>query len=70
MFCLGLVSFEAKKWWKVMGHKAEKNDVLNADFCKFLESLHSLTSTSASIERMSSTFGLVCVAVAYQKEHS
>ncbi|KAG8172922.1 hypothetical protein JTE90_029612 [Oedothorax gibbosus] len=26
-------SFEAKKWWKVMAHKAEKNDVLNTDFC-------------------------------------
>lgn len=52
-------SIEAKKWWKLMGCKSEKNDLLNTDFCKFLEDLHNITSTSASIERIFSTFGLV-----------
>lgn len=52
-------SVESKKWWKIMACKSEKNDLLNTDFCKFVEDLHSTTSTSASIERIFSTFGLV-----------
>lgn len=60
MFSKNVVeSIEARKWWKVMFRKAEKNPHLNSDFCKFLEDLHSITSTSASIERIFSTFGLV-----------
>ena len=34
-------------------------ELINGDFCKFLEELYSITSTSASIEHIFSLFGLI-----------
>ena len=39
--------------------KAEKNELINDDFCKYLERMHLITSTSGTIECVFSLFGLV-----------
>ena len=44
--------------------KAEKNELIVVDFCKFIEELHPITSTSAPIQIFPS-FGLV-----WQKLHN
>lgn len=48
------------KWWKIMAKKAEKSATpLNKEFCNFMAILNSLPASSASVERLFSTFGFV-----------
>ena len=52
-------SFEPKNWWEMVTCKAEKNELINGNFGKFLEGLYSITTISASIEHIFSLFRLV-----------
>lgn len=53
------------KWWKLVGKKIDKMEVTEATnklpqgFCSFFASLHTCPASSASIERLFSTFGIV-----------
>lgn len=47
------------KWWKLMERKTAKNSKLPSDFCSFFGSLLSCPPSSAGIERLFSTFGIV-----------
>lgn len=51
--------FPAKKWWNLMKMKTSKMQTLPTDFCDFFIKLHSCPPSSASIERIFSTYGLV-----------
>jgi len=54
-----LNEFKTVQWWRIMEKKCDKIDNVPNDFCKFLISLHSCPVSSASIERIFSTYGLV-----------
>ena len=54
-----ITTFKAAKWWKVVETKCAKLDKLPEGFCKFFQQLHSVPCSSASIERLFSTFGLI-----------
>ena len=54
-----VAAFSASKWWLVMEKKAEKYNALLADFCRLMRGLHCAPSSSASLERIFSTFGHV-----------
>lgn len=51
--------FSPPKWWKLMEVKSSKKGNLPKEFCSFMKSLSSCPASSASIERIFSTFGLV-----------
>lgn len=60
LFSENIVSqFSASKWWEILKEKVQKNNKLDSDFCSFFQSLHSVPSSSASIERIFSTFGFI-----------
>ena len=52
-------TFSAGKWWQVMEKKAEKSRLIPVEFCQLMRGLHSAPSSSASLERIFSTFGHV-----------
>jgi len=54
-----LGTFSASKWWLIVQKKTEKNGKLPLEFCKLMQGLHSAPASSASLERVFSTFGLV-----------
>ncbi|CAI6376424.1 unnamed protein product [Macrosiphum euphorbiae] len=54
-----LKEFKTVQWWRIMEKKCDKIENVPNDFCKFLISLHSCPASSASIERIFSTYGLV-----------
>lgn len=58
MFVENLVKdIDGKKWWTIMSKHAEKlGDQNFVDFCQFLAKLHGAPASSASIERIFSTF--------------
>jgi hypothetical protein len=49
------------KWWQLIGIREKKatGNKLPTGFCSFMVSLHSCPSSSGSIERIFSSFGLV-----------
>lgn len=49
----------AKKWWKILNAKNEKTSKLPENFCNFFISLLSCPASSASIERIFSSYGLI-----------
>lgn len=50
----------AHKWWKVMSTRSRcNNEESKHDMCIFFSKLHSCPASSAAIERIFSTFGLV-----------
>ena len=52
--------FTPARWWKIVKAKSEKSTgMASPDFCTFMEELSSLPASSASVERVFSTFGLV-----------
>lgn len=51
--------FSARKWWAHIKIRAEKAGCPSLDFCDFMIGLHSAPSSSASLERIFSTFGHV-----------
>lgn len=52
-------NFSPAKWWKIIGKKTEKSEKLPVGFCDFFWALHCTPASSASIERVFSTYGLV-----------
>jgi len=54
-----LKEFKTIQWWHIMEKKCDKIENVLNDVCKFLISLHSCPASSASIERIFSTYGLV-----------
>jgi len=54
-----IATFSASKWWQLMQKKTEKTNRLPAEFCHLMMGLHSAPSSSASLERVFSTFGLI-----------
>jgi len=52
-----VAAFSASKWWLVMEKKAGKCNALLVDFCRLMRGLQSAPSSSASLERIFSTFG-------------
>ena len=53
-------SMTAKKWWKFVKMKAEKQgDSDHTQFADFMTRLHSCPSSSASLERWFSSLGFV-----------
>ena len=52
-------SFKPSKLWKLVESKSAKLERLLSNFCKFFQQLHSVPCSSASIERVFSTFGMV-----------
>lgn len=55
-------SLSSDKWWQVMNMKQNKKTSgkkLPDGFCSFLGSIHSCPASSAAIERLFSSFGLV-----------
>lgn len=57
MFSESVLKLSAQKWWSINAKKS--NDPDFADFSSFLAKLHSIPASSASIERLFSTFSLV-----------
>ena len=53
--------FTAAKWWQLLKEKVQKdqNNKLGSDFCSFFISLHSVPTSSVSIERIFSNFGFI-----------
>lgn len=47
------------KWWQLMGNRTAKKNTLPTEFCQYFQHLLSCPPSSASIERIFSTFGLV-----------
>ena len=47
------------KWWRVIKTKSFKSKHITEDFCDFMAKISSLPASSASIERLFSTFGFV-----------
>jgi hypothetical protein len=55
-------SLTPAKWWKVLGKKtgtAKPNKLVTNEFCQLMTTISSLPASSASIERVFSTFGLI-----------
>jgi len=52
-------TFSASKWWQIIEKKAEKSRSIPAEFCQLMRGLHSAPASSASLERIFSTFGHV-----------
>ena len=52
-------SFVVKNLYKMMSNKEETNKLINEDFYKFLDKLHSTAFTSTSIEQIFSSSGLI-----------
>lgn len=52
-------AFSASKQWHIMEKKAEKSTRITVEFCQLIRGLHSAPSSSASLERIFSTFGHV-----------
>lgn len=60
LFLTNIVShFSTAKWWNILREKVKKEQKLDPNFCIFFQSLHSVPTSSASIERIFSTFGFV-----------
>jgi len=59
MLTITYLLFLASKWWQVMEKKAEKSTSIPAEFCRLMRGLHSAPASSASLERIFSTFGHV-----------
>ena len=52
--------FSPAKWWRIVKSRAEKiPGMASPQFCSFMEQLSSLPASSASVERVFSTFGYV-----------
>lgn len=53
-------TFSPSKWWKLVKTKTEKSPgLVTSEFCTFMIELSSLPASSASVERIFSTFGHV-----------
>ena len=52
-------NFTASKWWRIMGTKTAKQLNPQNEFCTFIVNLMNCPASSASLERMFSTFGMV-----------
>ena len=60
MFTTAMISnYDASKWWLIVQKKAEKSRKLPTEFCLLMRNLHSAPKSSASLERIFSTFGHV-----------
>ena len=60
MFTTAMISnYDASKWWLIVQKKAEKSRKLPTEFCLLMRNLHSAPTSSASLERIFSTFGHV-----------
>ena len=51
--------FPSAKWWNFMAIRTKKRNNLPSDFCKFNSNLLSCPASSAVIEQIFSTFGMV-----------
>ena len=52
--------FTPANWWKAVKRKSEKSTgMVSPEFCSFMQELSSLPASSASVERIFSTFGFV-----------
>ena len=56
---LNLYKQQPAKWWSVMENRTVKANNLPSGFCNFFANLLTCPSSSASIERLFSIFGLV-----------
>ena len=53
-------SLTPAKWWKILGKKQSKSkEMATPEFCNFMTKLSSLPASSASVECLFPTFGLV-----------
>ncbi len=59
MFRNEIVELPASKWWEILKQKSLKSHKLPIGFVDFMINLMSCPASSASIERMFSTYGLV-----------
>lgn len=51
--------FQSAKWWNIVAVRTEKRNKLPKEFCSFISNLLSCPASSAAIERIFSTFGMV-----------
>ena len=53
-------SLTPAKWWKILGKKQSKSkEMATPEYCNFMTKISSLPASSASVECLFSTFGLV-----------
>ena len=56
---LNMYKSKPGQWWNVMKSRTTKGGKLPLEFCSFLSALLSIPPSSASLERIFSTFGLI-----------
>ena len=54
-----VAKFHSNKWWELARVRTQKKDNVPKEMCIFFKNLHSTVASSASVERIFSTFGLV-----------
>lgn len=60
MFVEDVISkVQAEKWWQIMKKKTARKNILPAGFCEYFTSLMACPASSASIERIFSSYGLI-----------
>ena len=52
-------NFQASKWWLIAQKNTEKSKKLSMEFCQLMRGLQAAPTSSASLERIFSTFGHV-----------